>query len=108
MKPTDTTKTLYEKVHEACSLSSYDFVLTTSRDIKSEVASSNRKTVKGCKLNHGDMLFLHKLDSEGGAMGRGAVGLSPDNGRQYHLRVIKEFIVLRLFVCKRESWPRAP
>ncbi|KAK8376851.1 hypothetical protein O3P69_010052 [Scylla paramamosain] len=65
VKPTDTTKTLYEKVYEIHNLSSFDFTLTTSRDIKSEIASSSRKTLKGCKLNHGDMLFLHKLDTEG-------------------------------------------
>lgn len=65
VKPTDTTKTLYEKVHEVHELSSFDFSLSTSRDLKTEIASSNRKTLKGCKLNHGDMLFLHKIGSEG-------------------------------------------
>lgn len=75
VKPTDTTKTLYEKVYEIHNLSSYDFALTTSRDIKSEIASSNRKTLKGYKLNHGDMLFLHKLDPEGETVGLG-LGLS--------------------------------
>ncbi|KAG0723107.1 Nuclear protein localization protein 4 [Chionoecetes opilio] len=65
VKPTDTTKALYEKVFELYALPSHDFALTTGRDLKSEIASSSRKTVKGYKLNHGDMLHLHKLDSEG-------------------------------------------
>lgn len=65
VKPTDTTKTLYEKVYEVHELSSFDFSLSTTRDRKSEIVSSNRKTLKGYKLNHGDMLFLHKTGSEG-------------------------------------------
>lgn len=68
VKPTDTTKTLYEKVHEVHELSSFEFSLYTSRDLKTEIVSSNRKTLKGYKLNHGDMLFLQKIGSEGEVM----------------------------------------
>ncbi|KAK3878570.1 hypothetical protein Pcinc_016783 [Petrolisthes cinctipes] len=65
-KPTESTKSLYEKVHEAFGLTTSHFSLFSGRDRKNELVSSPRKTLKGCKLNHGDMLFLHMLDDGGG------------------------------------------
>ena len=40
--------------------------LCKTRDKKSEIQSSTRKTLKICKLSHGDMIFLY-LDNSSGA-----------------------------------------
>ncbi|XP_066982321.1 nuclear protein localization protein 4 homolog isoform X1 [Macrobrachium rosenbergii] len=62
LKPTDSTKLLYEKVQQAFGLPGFNFALYGTRDKKNEIISSPRKTLKGYKLNHGDMLFLHGVD----------------------------------------------
>lgn len=64
--PTDSTKSLHEKVHDAFNLPSYNFALYLTRDRKTELLSSQRKNLKGSKLKHGDMLYLHLLDDGGG------------------------------------------
>ncbi|XP_042880360.1 nuclear protein localization protein 4 homolog [Penaeus japonicus] len=61
-KPTDSTKLLYEKVHKTFGLSGFNFALYLSRDKKTELVSSPRKTLKSCKLNHGDMIYLHGIN----------------------------------------------
>ncbi|XP_045622608.2 nuclear protein localization protein 4 homolog [Procambarus clarkii] len=71
-KPTDSTKTLYEKVRDAFNLSHTNFSLYLSRERKTEIVSSARKTLKGFKLNHGDMLYLH-LVNDGGACSSSSV-----------------------------------
>ncbi|RXG57272.1 Nuclear protein localization protein 4-like protein, partial [Armadillidium vulgare] len=58
---TETTTSLYEKVYETFELDSFDFALHKTRDKKNEIFSSGRKTIKGCKLAHGDMIYLFKL-----------------------------------------------
>lgn len=65
VKPTESTKSLYEKAHEAFGLSTFHFSLYAGRGRSNEVVSSPRKTLKGSKLNHGDMIYLHILDDGG-------------------------------------------
>ncbi|KAK7082164.1 Nuclear protein localization protein 4, partial [Halocaridina rubra] len=62
VKPTESTKSLFEKVHRAFELSGFKFALYTTRDKKNEIVSSPKKTIKGCKLAHGDMIFMFGVD----------------------------------------------
>ncbi|XP_046391549.1 nuclear protein localization protein 4 homolog [Ischnura elegans] len=60
--PYDTTKLLYEKVHDAFDLSGFGFALYRSRDKKDELISSRSHTVKDSRLGHGDMIYLCPLN----------------------------------------------
>lgn len=60
--PQDTTKLLYEKVHDAFDLTGFGFALFRNRDRKDELISSRNHTVKESKLSHGDMIYLSPIN----------------------------------------------
>ncbi|KAF4525902.1 hypothetical protein B566_EDAN013152 [Ephemera danica] len=62
--PSDTTKDLFEKAHDAFGYSSYNFALYYGTDRKSarEIPSSRSRSVASLGLNHGDLLYLQMLN----------------------------------------------
>uniref|UniRef100_A0A023F2S9 Nuclear protein localization protein 4 homolog n=2 Tax=Triatoma infestans TaxID=30076 RepID=A0A023F2S9_TRIIF len=54
----DNTTTLYEKVHNAFSLSGFTFSLYRNRNNKDEIHSSRSNTIVSLGLKHGDILYL--------------------------------------------------
>ncbi|XP_065220007.1 nuclear protein localization protein 4 homolog [Planococcus citri] len=58
----DSTSTLYDKVHDDFSLSSYAFALFTNRGHQGEIISSRTKTISSAGLKHGDLLYLEPLN----------------------------------------------
>ncbi|KAJ8683153.1 hypothetical protein QAD02_018945 [Eretmocerus hayati] len=60
--PSDTVSKLFEKIHDAFELRSFNFGLYKQRNQKEEVISSRSKTVQTVGLKHGDMLYLSPLN----------------------------------------------
>ncbi|XP_044016289.1 nuclear protein localization protein 4 homolog isoform X3 [Aphidius gifuensis] len=60
--PNDTTFQLFEKVYETFDLSSFAFCLYKQRNRNDEIISSRSKSVSGCGLGHGDMVYLTPID----------------------------------------------
>ncbi|KAG8231750.1 hypothetical protein J437_LFUL012029, partial [Ladona fulva] len=58
----DSTKLLYEKVHDAFDLTGFGFALFRTRDRKDELISSRSHTVNQSKLAHGDMIYLAPIN----------------------------------------------
>ncbi|CAL4072015.1 unnamed protein product, partial [Meganyctiphanes norvegica] len=58
IKPSETTKQLYEKAHNEFGLKTNNFSIFMDRNRKEEIVSSPRKTLTACKLKHGDMVYL--------------------------------------------------
>uniref|UniRef100_A0A1B6CST9 Nuclear protein localization protein 4 homolog n=2 Tax=Clastoptera arizonana TaxID=38151 RepID=A0A1B6CST9_9HEMI len=58
----DPSRSLYEKVHDAFSLSGYMFTLFKERNNKDEIISSRSKTISSYGLCHGDMVYLSPLN----------------------------------------------
>lgn len=58
MQETDTTKYLYDTACGAFNFTDYNFKLFKKRGQKDELVSSRSKTIVGCGLQHGDMIYL--------------------------------------------------
>nr|CAG4640847.1 EOG090X05T8 [Eulimnadia texana] len=57
IQPTDSTVTLFEKIHDEFSLDNYMFQLYRQRNKAQEIVSSRSKTVQQLGLSHGDMIY---------------------------------------------------
>lgn len=62
IEKTDSIKSLYEKVHDAFSLSGYRFALYKDKSQKSELVSSRSKTILNYGLQHGDMIYMSPIN----------------------------------------------
>lgn len=62
VQPSDSVVRLFEKVHDAFSLPGFAFALFKERNNQGELVSSRSKTVSGCGLRHGDMIYLSPLN----------------------------------------------
>ncbi|XP_025602595.2 nuclear protein localization protein 4 homolog isoform X4 [Athalia rosae] len=62
VKPTDTVRELFEKVHDTFELNSFGFGLYKLKNHKDELISSRSKTVMDTGLSHGDMVYLVPLN----------------------------------------------
>jgi nuclear protein localization family protein 4 len=58
VKPDETTKSLYEKIHSEFDMDSYDFRVFVDRARTKEIFSSTRNKLAAMGLKHGDMLFI--------------------------------------------------
>lgn len=64
IKPSDNTKQLYEKAHDAFGLKNFNFSIYMDRNRKEEIVSSPRKAISACKLKHGDMVYLFMVGAK--------------------------------------------
>lgn len=55
---TETSCSLFEKVHDLFNLNSFAFTLYRQRNNKDEIRSSKSRTLQNIGLKHGDMLYL--------------------------------------------------
>lgn len=62
IKASDTTCSLFERVHDSFEMNSFAFGLYRERNQKNEIASSKTKTVSNLGLRHGDMIYLFPLN----------------------------------------------
>lgn len=61
--PSATVRQLYESIHDAFELDSYNFAVYGERNYKNELSSSRSQTVDDYKLKHGDMVFVKPLSA---------------------------------------------
>ncbi|KAK6643250.1 hypothetical protein RUM43_004755 [Polyplax serrata] len=73
----ETTITLYERVHDVFNLTGYRFVLYKEKGHKGELVSSKSKTLVSCGLKHGDMIYM--TPSNGTLMRSAEAGSSESN-----------------------------
>lgn len=59
--PSATIRELYEAIHDAFELDSYNFGVYGERNYKNELGSSRSQTVDDYKLKHGDMIYMKPL-----------------------------------------------
>lgn len=59
---TESTKSLYEKVHDVFNLTGYKFGLYKERGQKGELVSSRSRTLTTCGLRHGDMIYMSPVN----------------------------------------------
>lgn len=62
MSDNDPTSALFERVYEAFRLNNFAFALYKDRQKKDEIMSSKSRTLRECRLQHGDMLYLSPLN----------------------------------------------
>ncbi|KAL1497698.1 hypothetical protein ABEB36_008615 [Hypothenemus hampei] len=56
--PSSTTSDLFELIHDAFDLDSFEFALYKQKNKKEEISSSKTRTVRNMGLKHGDMIYL--------------------------------------------------
>lgn len=65
----DSVTMLYEKVREYFNLQRNGWSLCKDKNYANELSESNKKSLKGLQLGHGDILYLKKIDSTLPAIG---------------------------------------
>lgn len=64
IKPTESTKQLYDKAHDVFGLTTFNFSIYLDRNRKEEIVSSARKTISVAKVKHGDMVYLFMVGAK--------------------------------------------